>query len=302
MSADDEDDKTRIVGRGKPPPTADQTVIVPTPRRKSASTTNPAPRRRQRSTPNAAATPTVAGSYSNSGDITGKVNLSSCGEVLLSLTATLRRMSDCGDVNALREQLSEQIHEFERRATRAEIPRQQIVNCHYALCVALDDAILNTPWGARQWQQDSLLHRFHNNQSRDKGLLSLISKALQDPGNMIDELEFYFVIVNNGYQGPYRGSANAADDLQQLRNSLYTALHSNQNDLSADFRFSDDWQAAVSKRKRILSRIPVWVVAVLVGAVLTASYSGFQYWMYTTTQTTVNAIEVHSQSLEKTSS
>ena len=67
-----------------------------------------------------------------------------------------------GDVPALRRQALEEIRNFEERARAAGIASEVIIAGRYALCAALDEAVLATPWGAHSdWAQQTLLNALH---------------------------------------------------------------------------------------------------------------------------------------------
>ena len=67
---------------------------------------------------------------------------------LLLMAGGMRGSTIRGDVPALRRQALEEIRRFEENARSAGIANEVIIAGRYALCAALDEAVLATPWGA----------------------------------------------------------------------------------------------------------------------------------------------------------
>ena len=77
---------------------------------------------------------------------------------LLVLAGRLRGQISNADVESLRRQTIQEIRTFEERVRRAEVPPEDVLAARYALCTAIDEAVLNTPWGAQSdWSSQSLL-------------------------------------------------------------------------------------------------------------------------------------------------
>src|SRR5688500_11451279 len=66
---------------------------------------------------------------------------------LLLLAGQLRGTLSTPEVGALRRHVLEEIRRFEERARAARIPNEVLLAARYALCAALDEAVLSTPWG-----------------------------------------------------------------------------------------------------------------------------------------------------------
>src|SRR6202035_730045 len=85
---------------------------------------------------------------------------------LLVLAGRLRGQVTQADVDALRRQTTQEIRAFEDRARAAGVPPEDILAARYALCTVIDEAVMNTPWGAQSgWSSQSLLVTFHKEAS-----------------------------------------------------------------------------------------------------------------------------------------
>ncbi|WP_313048477.1 type IVB secretion system protein IcmH/DotU, partial [Pseudomonas soli] len=82
---------------------------------------------------------------------------------LLALLTRLRNTIAHPAPASLRAQLLAYLRQFEERAEAAGVPRNEVLLARYALCTALDEAVLSTPWGsASDWGKQSLLITVHN--------------------------------------------------------------------------------------------------------------------------------------------
>src|SRR5215472_5044196 len=81
---------------------------------------------------------------------------------LLVLAGRLRGQVANADVESLRRQCVQEVRTFEERVRQAGVPAEDVLAARYALCTVLDEAVLNTPWGAQSgWANQSLLVTFH---------------------------------------------------------------------------------------------------------------------------------------------
>src|SRR5687767_4240141 len=67
---------------------------------------------------------------------------------LLTLAGQVRGTLSGPEIGAFRSHVLEEIRRFEERARKAQIASEVVLAARYALCAALDEAVLSTPWGA----------------------------------------------------------------------------------------------------------------------------------------------------------
>jgi type VI secretion system protein ImpK len=110
----------------------------------------PAPRSPSASTPSSEPLPLAARDSLG----TGLNPLVAAASPLLLLAGRLRGTLAAPDVGTLRRQALEEIRRFEERARAAGVANENVLAARYALCAALDEAVLTTPWGAQsEWAQ-----------------------------------------------------------------------------------------------------------------------------------------------------
>ena len=128
---------------------ADRTIIKPTPgrRRPAAAPVNAAVQRQVQ-----------AGDFSslNAGN-----PLISATVPLLKLLVSVRNCLSMNDISGFRQRIEREIKNFESKASN-QVDSEAVLVTRYCLCTAIDEAVLNTPWGVNsQWSQESLLVLFH---------------------------------------------------------------------------------------------------------------------------------------------
>src|SRR6185437_12153314 len=100
------------------------------------------------------------------------------------------------DFESLRRQAIQEIRGFEERARRAEVPAEDILAARYALCTAIDEAVLNTPWGAQSdWSGHSLLVTFHREAAGGEKFFQILDRVSKEPQRYLALLELLYVCL-----------------------------------------------------------------------------------------------------------
>jgi type VI secretion system protein ImpK len=77
---------------------------------------------------------------------------------LIAVFEKTRHTMSHADVGGLHQRLVNEIKNFEQRAREQGIKPEIVLSARYVLCTALDEAVLNTPWGSESaWTQRTLL-------------------------------------------------------------------------------------------------------------------------------------------------
>ncbi|MDP9032453.1 MAG: type IVB secretion system protein IcmH/DotU, partial [Pseudomonadota bacterium] len=130
--------------------------------------------------------------------LTGKAQglnpLESAAGPLLSLLTRLRNTISHPAPSSLRAQLLAYLRQFEERAEAAGVARNDVLLARYALCTALDEAVLSTPWGsASDWGKQSLLITVHNEAWGGEKVFQLLDHCLQSPRERLYLLELLYL-------------------------------------------------------------------------------------------------------------
>jgi type VI secretion system protein ImpK len=187
---------------------------------------------------------------------------------LLQLMARLRNTLGQPDPGELRERAVAAMRRFEQEARHGGVPMEQLRPAHYALCAALDDVVLNTPWGSQGgWAARSLVSSFHQQVQAGERFFQLLQQMQQVPGTNLPVLELMYLCLALGFQGRYRLSPRGPAELDKLREELHGIII-RQRAAQPDPALSPRWEGAKAPYRPAKPRVPIWVMGSAVAAVL----------------------------------
>lgn len=190
---------------------------------------------------------------------------------LLDLVPQLRASTSHPDPQALRDQLTLRIREFEARARASGVPPEQVIAARYVLCTLLDEVAASTPWGGSgAWARRSLLVAFHNETWGGEKFFQLLAKLAEHPAANIDLLQLLYICLALGFGGRYRVVENGRQQLDSVRERLAQLVRRSQAEYERDL--SPRWRGAAVKRNPVLAVLPLWVVFAGCGIVLLGTY------------------------------
>ncbi|KAF1067061.1 MAG: Motility protein B [Pseudomonas citronellolis] len=177
---------------------------------------------------------------------------------LLSLLTRLRSTLAHPAPASLRAQLLGYLRQFEQRAEAAGVPRNDVLLARYALCTALDEAVLSTPWGsASEWGKQSLLITVHNEAWGGEKVFQLLEHCLQSPRERLDLLELLYLCMSLGFEGRYRVMNDGRSQLEALRERTAATLHSVRGEREREL--SPHWRGVSVAPDRLSRLLPPWV-------------------------------------------
>ncbi|MCF7749274.1 type IVB secretion system protein IcmH/DotU [Bacillus subtilis subsp. subtilis] len=193
---------------------------------------------------------------------------------LLLLAVQLRHSAQAPDVVRLREQAEQQIRRFETRVRDARCPSEAVVTARYVLCAALDEAVLNAPWGERSgWAQKTLLTSFHGESYGGAKFFVILERLCQDVPRHVEVLELLYLCLVLGFAGRYQIEADGTVRLSAIQDDLYRRIRSQRG--AAPDALAPHWQGVQDQRDRLGRWLPLWVVGVAAACVL---LSAFLWW------------------------
>jgi type VI secretion system protein ImpK len=186
---------------------------------------------------------------------------------LLVLAGRLRGQIANADVEGLRRQCVQEIRAFEERCKRAGAPDADVLAARYALCTVIDEAVLNTPWGAQSgWAGQSLLVTFHREAQGGDKFFQILDRLLGEPQRYLALLELWYVCLSLGFEGRYRLDERGAARLADIRRDLIQRIEPLRG--RPEPALSPHWKGVDDKRNAVLRLLPLWVVAVAAAAIL----------------------------------
>jgi len=178
---------------------------------------------------------------------------------LLLLAVQLRHSAHAPDVMRLREQAEAQVRKFEARVREARCPPESVLTARYVLCAALDEAVLNAPWGERSgWAQRTLLVTFHGESYGGAKFFAILDRLREDVPRHIELLELLYLCLAMGFAGRYRIEPDGALRLSAIQDDLHRRIRSQRG--QPPEALSPHWRGVEDRRQQLSRWLPAWVV------------------------------------------
>ncbi len=178
---------------------------------------------------------------------------------LLQLLARLRNTAHQPDPADLYQRITRELRTFEQRVRDAGVPAEQVRSAHYALCVSIDDVVLNTPWGgASNWSKRPLAQAFHQDTTEGGKFFELLARLQQTPATFMPVIEIMYLCLSLGVMGRYRTAPQGAKELGRVRAEACALIVGQQPPGGQEL--SPRWQGVAAPYTRSRGGLPVWVV------------------------------------------
>ena len=190
---------------------------------------------------------------------------------LLQLLGRLRVALMRASFASLMEQVADAVKFFETDIRSAGISEHQANTAKYVLCATADDIVQHIPTEDRHvWAQYSMLSRFFGERVGGVRFFEILDRLKTDPLVNYPVLELQHACLALGFQGMHRASANGLASLQLIQRNLYETLRRVRP--KSDTDLSPHWRGQELANRRQRARVPVWMVAAVVAALLTGVY------------------------------
>ena len=195
---------------------------------------------------------------------------------LLARLGTGRAPPPPGGAEELREAAVRAVGAFRQAAAAAGVPAEQVEAAQYALCAALDDVVLATPWGATSvWAVQSLISTFHHEVQSGARFFDILQSMQREPARYIHALEVAYLCLSLGFRGRYRLEPRGASDLERVREELYGQLARLRPEAPPTAReLSPRWRGVDAPHRPPGRGVPPWVAGAAAAAVLGFGYVG----------------------------
>jgi len=195
---------------------------------------------------------------------------------LLMLAGQLRGTLSSPEVGGLRRYVLDEIRHFEERAASSGISNDIVIPARYALCAALDEAVLSTPWGAQsEWAQQNLLVALHREASGGEKFFEMLDRVSRDPARFIDLMELLYLCLAFGFAGKYQVKERGQAQLVEVQQALYRRIRDQRGMVPAEL--SLQWRGIEDRRHRLIRYVPWWVVGAGALAMLALTFAGYYF-------------------------
>ena len=206
-----------------------------------------------------------------------------CGD-LLAFALQLKRSSDPGDAELLRQKIDEQFRALETKARQADVPQEDVQQAKYAICAFIDEMILTSSWALKEsWADKPLQLAYFNDFSAGEEFYNKVDQLRGAKKNAV--LEVYYLCLALGFRGKYV-------DLQGMEKKkvlMDTMLREMRGTAPApgSAGLSPGWQPP-DALPGIVKKFPAWFVATACVLVVILMFILLSTLLGTSTETIVN--------------
>jgi len=141
--------------------------------------------------------------YSDNSFNAPEITLAKAAEDLFALLGQVQTLHHFTREN-LQKKIIKLLNYFKRNITQLNHSDENLLICHYVVCLVFDDVIQNTNWGQKvNWSRYSLIKLYYQNINDDKFFI-ILSRMTKEAHLFIDILELMYLFLRLGYQGKYR--------------------------------------------------------------------------------------------------
>jgi type VI secretion system protein ImpK len=181
---------------------------------------------------------------------------------LLGLSARLRAMSGQVDVNAVRENVYQELHSFAKAGREAGVQPEILRASHYAVAATIDDVVMNTPWGAHSgWNKRTMVSAFHGDVEGGERFYAYLERMTQAPTVNRPALQIMYDCMSLGFLGRYRLRARGPAEHDQVREKVWQILRNLAGPMEREL--SPDWRGVNAPARLNQRVVPAWLVAAI---------------------------------------
>jgi type VI secretion system protein ImpK len=184
-----------------------------------------------------------------------------CGD-LLAFALQLRRSSDPGDAEVLRQKIDEQFRALETKARQADIPQDDVQQAKYAIAAFIDEMILTSSWPLKDsWADKPLQLAYFNDFAAGEEFYNKIDAFRGAKRNAV--LEVYYLCLALGFRGKYV-DLQGMEKKKVLMDTMLREIRGGGPVAPGTGGLSPGWQPP-DAMPGIVKNFPAWFVAAACG-------------------------------------
>lgn len=179
------------------------------------------------------------------------------------------------DPTLLREQISREIQEAEKRLLLANTDRASLLVMRYCVCAAVDEAVYSQEWGEKSnWSTHSLLAEFHNETSGGDKFYTILDRLRQDPKRYRQLIEFLYFLLQVGFKGKFGRVERGNEKIADIAETIYQLIKEDRLQDQEKLQLVNLKAAVISRplRRVISPKLTIGCTVVLLAAMYSATY------------------------------
>ena len=197
--------------------------------------------------------------------------LTSAFSVLLGLAPELERATPPENPEVMRARFLDNLTYSRDSAVAQGVPLARADQGAWFVAALLDDLVLNTPWGAHSgWPRQPLVTELSGDVDAGERFFTRLDELMRFPDRDPELLELAFLCLSLGFRGRSRIQGPAGEAaITQLRSQIARTLAR-----SEEQELSPHWKGVVADDAPPRFTVPIWSIAVIAAALVTALYVG----------------------------
>ncbi|WDY59983.1 type IVB secretion system protein IcmH/DotU [Pseudomonas sp. PSKL.D1] len=208
---------------------------------------------------------------------------------LFGLVMRLRTLDALPQIAHVHKQVRIQIEEILEEMRRHDYEQTQLLAYSYALCLYIDEAVMDRPWGKSCcWSQEPLLSIFHHETWGGEKIFSVLARLMQEPKRYQDVLEFMYLCLCLGLKGKYAIAPRGEETLNDLIRQLYQVISELRGPVPENV--CDPYRNVAPRSLRMKRQWPWWSPLVISAVAMAAVYGYYSYRLHLITAEVVESL------------
>ncbi|RCL28433.1 type VI secretion system protein [Pseudomonas sp. AFG_SD02_1510_Pfu_092] len=198
---------------------------------------------------------------------------------LFGLVIRLRTLDELPNIKDVHQKVRNQIENIQEEIHQHGYEPAQALAYSYALCLYIDEAVMERPWGKNScWSQEPLLSIFHDETWGGEKFFTVLARLMHEPARYQDVLEFMYFALCLGLKGKYAIAPKGEETLKALIHQLHGMLRELRGPTPEEVC---DPYSNVAPRNFRMSRIWPWWSPLLISVVAMAvAYGIYSYRLH----------------------
>ncbi|WP_313712154.1 type IVB secretion system protein IcmH/DotU [Pseudomonas sp.] len=209
---------------------------------------------------------------------------------LLGLVIRLRTLDELPNLEEVHAKVCNQIKNIRQEMRQNNYEPAQLQAYSYALCLFIDEAVMQRPWGKNScWSQASLLSTFHDETQGGEKVFTVLSRLMQEPKRYQDALEFMYFALCLGLKGKYAVAPKGEETLNALIQQLHGIIRELRGPTPADI--CDPYSNVAPRNFRIKRQWPWWSPLVISAVAMAIAFGSYSYRLHLITTEVLESLD-----------
>ncbi|MFJ4154845.1 type IVB secretion system protein IcmH/DotU [Pseudomonas sp. NPDC089752] len=210
---------------------------------------------------------------------------------LFGLVMRLRTLDDLPNIKDVHKKVRIQIGSIQEEIRQHGYEQSQQLAYSYALCLYIDEAVMERPWGKNScWSHEPLLSIFHDETWGGEKFFTVLSRLMLEPKRYQDVLEFMYFALCLGLKGKYAIAPKGEESLNALIHQLHGIIRELRGPTPEEV--CDPYSNVAPSNFRMKRYWPWWSPLVISALAMAVAYSIYSYRLHLLTTEVLESLNL----------